>query len=55
MTIIDTQNDDIIPENAIRRRVRFINDEYLDTLPADWQNSEKRKALEESLEKGSSD
>ena len=54
MTIVDTANDDVIPENTIRRCVRFINSEFLSTLPADWQgieNEEKRKQLEESLEK----
>lgn len=55
MTIVDTANDDVIPENTTRRRVRFISSEYLNTLPNDWQNNEKREMLEESLGKISLD
>lgn len=51
MTIVDTNNDDVIPENATRRRVRFISSEYLDTLPEDWKSNDKREMLEESLER----
>ena len=51
ITIVDTANDDSIPENTTRKRVRFISNDYLDTLPEDWQDNEKREKLEESLKK----
>ena len=41
----------ILPENTTRKRVRFISNDYLDTLPEDWQDNEKREKLEESLKK----
>lgn len=49
--LVDSSEDEALPENQEQKKVRFISDKYLDTLTGDWESGEKREALEESLQK----